>query len=175
MQQEIRYEQRGRVGGGGASSRSGAGGVFQTLADTEKFMQLATQAVSNSKRTLWAGHILSVLTVLFLLLDGVIKVLRLAPAVEATVQLGYPESAVVGIGIILLACIALYAIPRTSVLGAILLTGYLGGAIATHVRASSDLFPLIFPAILGVLLWGGLFLRDERLRTLIPLRKSSAL
>lgn len=136
-------------------------------------MQSATYVGSDSKRMLWAGYILSALAVLFLLLDGAIKVLRLAPAVEATTQLGYPESAVFGIGLVLLVCIALYVFPRTSVLGAILLTGYLGGAIATHVRAGSDLFPLIFPAILGAMLWGGLFLRDHRLRDLIPLRTSA--
>ena len=135
-------------------------------------MQAATYAGSGSKRMLWASYILSALAVLFLLLDGAIKVLRLAPAVEATTQLGYPESAVFGIGLVLLVCIVLYVFPRTSVLGAILLTGYLGGAIATHVRAGSDLFALIFPAILGAMLWGGLFLRDERLRELIPLRTS---
>lgn len=138
-------------------------------------MQATTQAVPGSKRMVWAGYILSVLAVLFLLLDGVIKVLRLDAAVQATTQLGYPESAVVGIGLVLLVCIVLYVIPQTSVLGAILLTGYLGGAISTHVRVGSDLFSLIFPAILGALLWGGLFLRDERLRALIPLRRPAAL
>lgn len=138
-------------------------------------MQAATQAVPGSSRMVWASYILRTLAVLFLLLDGVIKVLRLDAAVEATVQLGYPESAVVGIGLVLLVCIVLYVIPQTSVLGAILLTGYLGGAISTHVRVGSDLFALIFPAILGVLLWGGLFLRDERLHDLVPLRKPAVL
>lgn len=136
-------------------------------------MQSATYVGSGSKRMLWAGYILSALAVLFLLLDGAIKVLRLAPAVEATTQLGYPESAVFGLGLVLLVCIALYVFPRTSVLGAILLTGYLGGVIATHVRLGSNLFSLIFPAILGAMLWGGLFLRDHRLRELIPLRTSA--
>lgn len=138
-------------------------------------MQSATQAVPSSSRIAWASYLLSAPVVLFLLLDSVIKVLRLDAAVEATVQLGYPESAVAGIGLVLLVCIVLYVIPQTSVLGAICLTGYLGGAIATHVRVGSDLFALIFPAILGALLWGGLFLRDERLRALIPLRKPAAL
>jgi hypothetical protein len=119
----------------------------------------------------WAGRIISALTVLFLLFDSIIKVLTLAPAVEATTQLGYAESLVFGIGVIELVCLVLYVIPQTSVLGAILLTGHLGGAIATHVRAGSDLFSVVFPIIIGLLLWGGLFLRDNRLHTLIPLRQ----
>ena len=133
-------------------------------------MLSATRAAPTTKATLWAGRILSVLAVLFLLFDGVIKVLNLAPAVEATTQLGYPESLVIGIGIIELISLAIYAIPRTSVLGAILLTGYLGGAIATQVRVGSPLFSTAFPIIIGALIWGGLFLREERLRALIPLR-----
>jgi hypothetical protein len=134
-------------------------------------MQLTTQAVPASQKMVWAGGIISALTVLFLLFDSIIKVLALAPAVEATTQLGYAESLVFGIGVIELVCLVLYVIPQTSVLGAILLTGHLGGAIATHVRAGSDLFSLVFPLIIGLLLWGGLFLRDERLRGLIPLRQ----
>ena len=119
---------------------------------------------------LWAGRIISSLSALFLLLDGVMKLVKPAFVVEATVRLGYPESVIFGLGIVLTACTVLYMIPRTSVLGAILLTGYLGGAVATHVRAGEGLFPMFFPVIIGVLVWGGLFLRDERLRTLIPLR-----
>jgi hypothetical protein len=119
---------------------------------------------------LWAGRIISALPVLFLLMDGLMKLVKPAFVVEATVQLGYPESVIVGLGIVLLACTVLYLIPRTSVLGAILLTGYLGGAVATHVRVGDGLFPISFPIILGVLIWGGLYLRDERLRTLLPLR-----
>ena len=133
-------------------------------------MQLSTQAVPASQKMVWAGHIISALTILFLLFDSIIKVLTLAPAVEATTQLGYAESLVFGVGIIELACLVLYIIPQTSVLGAILMTGYLGGAVATHLRAGSDLLSLVFPVIIGLLLWGGLFLRDNRLRTLIPLR-----
>ena len=118
----------------------------------------------------WAGRILSALAILFVIFDGVIKVMQMAPAMEATAQLGYPESLVFGIGILELACLVIYVIPRTSILGAILLTGYLGGAVATHVRAGSGLFPLIFPVIIGLLFWGGLYLRDNQLRALIPLR-----
>ena len=108
-----------------------------------------------SKGRRWAGRIMAGIAALFLLMDGVVKVLRLAPAVEGTTQLGYPASAAVPIGIIELACLALYVIPRTSILGAVLLTGYLGGAVATHV---------LFPIYVAVLIWGALFLLDERAR-----------
>jgi hypothetical protein len=134
-------------------------------------MLSATQTVPVVKTTLWAGRIISALAVLFLIFDSVIKVLNLAPAVEATTQLGYPASLVISIGILELTCLAIYVIPRTSVLGAILLTGYLGGAIATQLRAGSALFSVVFPVIVGVLIWGGLFLREDRLRALIPLRR----
>ena len=99
------------------------------------------------------------------------KLVKPEPVVKATVELGYPESVIMTIGIVLLVCVILYVIPRTSVLGAILLTGYLGGAIATHVRVGNPLFShILFPVYLAVLVWGGLFLRDPRLRALIPLR-----
>jgi hypothetical protein len=104
--------------------------------------------------------------VLFLLIDGAMKLVKPAPVVEATVGLGYPESVIVPIGVVLIVCTILYLIPRTSVLGAILLTGYLGGAVATHVRTGESLFSIIFPVIFGVLLWLGLYLRDSRLRAL---------
>jgi len=120
-----------------------------------------------SKKTLWAGRILSALPALFLLVDAIMKLVKPAPVVTATVALGYPESVILPLGIVLLICTVLYLIPRTSVLGAILLTGYLGGAVATHVRIGSGAFPLVFPLILGTLLWGGLYLRDERLRSLV--------
>jgi hypothetical protein len=87
-------------------------------------------------------------------------------------QLGFPESVIVGLGIVLLACVILYVIPGTSILGAILLTGYLGGAVASHVRVGDPLFShVLFPVYLGVLVWGGLFLREPRLRQLMPLGK----
>jgi hypothetical protein len=119
---------------------------------------------------LWTGRVLSTLTILFLLVDGIMKLVKPAIVVETTRQLGYPESTIVGMGIALLASTVLYIIPRTAILGAILLTGYLGGAVATHLRVGAGLFSIIFPVIIGVLVWGGLYLRDERLRTLIPLR-----
>lgn len=133
-------------------------------------MQSTTQAMPISPTTFWAGRIISALAVLILLFAGIIKVLNLPSTMEGTVQPGYPVSLIPIIGIIELACVAVYIIPRTSVLGAILLTGYLGGAVATNMQVSLDLFTISFPIILGVLLWGGLFLRDEQLQALIPLR-----
>ncbi len=122
-----------------------------------------------SKGKLWVGRILSWLPALFLLVDGVMKLFKPVVVVEATTKLGYAENVIVPLGIVLTLC--LYLIPRTAVLGAILLTGYLGGAVATHVRVGEGLFPISFPIIFGVLLWGGLYLRDNRLRTLIPLHQ----
>ncbi len=131
-------------------------------------MQSATQTAPVSKKKLWAGRILSALPVLMLLFSGVMKLVKPAAVVQGFAHFGYPESLALSIGILELACAVVYVIPRTSVLGAILLTGYLGGATATHVRIGEALF--IIPVILGVLVWGGLFLRDDRLRALIPLR-----
>jgi hypothetical protein len=119
----------------------------------------------------WTGRIISILPALFLLMDGVMKLFKPAPVVEATVKLGYPENVIVPLGIVLTGCTILYLIPRTAALGAILLTGYLGGAIATHVRVGESLFSISLPLIFGVLLWGGLYLRDNRLRKLIPLHQ----
>lgn len=133
-------------------------------------MQANTQTVPVSKGMLWAGYILSVLPALFLLLDAVMKLIKPAVVVEQTVQLGYPENVIVGIGIALLVSTVLYLIPRTSVLGAILLTGYLGGAVASHVRLNQGVLAILFPVFFGALLWGGLVLRDARLRALLPLR-----
>ena len=113
----------------------------------------------------WAGRIVSALVVAFLLFDGGIKVIMLEPAVEGSVQLGYPEATVLGIGLALLVSTALYAVPRTAFIGAILLTGYLGGAVATQVRVEDPWF--LFPAFFGVFVWGGLFLRNERVRALV--------
>jgi DoxX-like family len=131
-----------------------------------------SRANTVSKGRLWAGRIISGLPVLFLLLDGIFKLIKPAVVVETTVHLGYSESAIVPIGIVLITCTVLYIIPRTSVLGAILLTGYLGGAVSTHVRAAEGAFPIVFPIIIGALLWLGLYLRDDRLRSLVPLRTS---
>ena len=131
-------------------------------------MRSDTQTAHVSKKMLWAGRILSALPVLMLLFSGVMKLVKPAAVLEGFVGLGFPESFALGIGIVEIACAVLYVIPRTSVLGAILLTGYLGGATATHVRIGE---PFFIPIVLGVLVWGGLYLRDERLRALLPLRQ----
>jgi hypothetical protein len=119
----------------------------------------------------WAGHIVGGLTGAFLLFDGVAKLFKPSFVVEATVKLGYPESVIVGLGIALTASTILYLIPRTAVLGAILLTGYLGGAIASHLRAGDEVFTIVFAVAFGALVWGGLWLRDVYVRKLIPLRR----
>lgn len=124
-----------------------------------------------SKPQLWAGYVLTALPTLFLLFDGVMKLFKPAFVVEATVKLGYSESIVIPLGVVLTLCAILYALPRTTTLGAILLTGYLGGAVNTHVRAGDGWFPILFPVAVGVFIWGGLYLRDERVRELIPLSK----
>ncbi|HVT58514.1 MAG TPA: DoxX family protein [Thermoanaerobaculia bacterium] len=134
-------------------------------------MQPGAQASPVSKAPLWAGRILSGLAVLFLLFDAIIKLMKIRPVVESFAQLGYRESAAVPIGIVLLVCVVIYAIPRISVLGAILLTGYLGGAVATHVRVGDPLFShVLSPTYVGLLIWGGLYLREARLQALVPLR-----
>ncbi len=130
-------------------------------------MQTATHPSASAKTALWSGWIISGLAAAFLIMDGGIKVLQLAPAVEATVQLGYPAGVVMPLGVLLLACLAVYLIPRTAPIGAVLLTGYLGGAIATHVRVGSPLFSFVFTLIIGALIWGGLALRDARVRALL--------
>jgi hypothetical protein len=122
-----------------------------------------------SKANLWIGRILSGLIALFLLLDGVMKLAKPAFVVDATTKLGYPESSIIPLGIVLVISTILYLVPKTSVLGAIILTGYLGGAVATHVRAGDGAFSVIFAVTFGVLLWLGLYLRDLRLRALVPL------
>ena len=132
---------------------------------------MATNVAPASIGRLWTGRVLSALGALFMAFDGVIHILRIAPVVEAFAQLGYPLGASRTLGVIELICVALYLWPRTAVFGAILLTGYLGGAIATQVRVGAPLFSTtLFPVYVGLLLWGGLYLRDERLSSLIPLR-----
>ena len=127
--------------------------------------------MENQKRP-WAGYILSGLPVLFLLIDAVGKFVKPAAVVEGTQQLGYNESVILPLGIILLASTIIYLIPRTSTLGAILLTGYLGGAVATHVRVGSPHFShILFPVYLGIMLWLGLYLREKRLQVVVPLRR----
>jgi hypothetical protein len=134
-------------------------------------MQSGTQTTPVSKKALWAGRIISALPVVLMVFGGTFGLLKPAVATSGFVQFGYPERLLLPICVVELVCAVLYAIPRTSVLGAILLTGYLGGATATHVRLSDPLF--VAPVILGVLIWGGLYLRDGQLRGLIPLRSQA--
>ena len=133
-------------------------------------MATNVETVQVSKGTKWAGYLVSGLPALFLLLDGVMKLFKPALVVEATTRLGYQENVIVPIGVVLVICTVLYLIPQTSVLGGILLTGYLGGAVATHVRFNEGAFPIVFPVILGALVWAGLCMRDPRLRALLPLK-----
>src|SRR6516165_170420 len=128
-------------------------------------MQPQNEVGLTSKAKLWTGRVITLLTVAFLLFDAMVKVLNLSVAVEGTVRLGYPAGLVIWIGIVELICLGAYLYPRTAVLGAVLLTGYLGGATATQVRLEDPWF--IFPVVVGVLVWAGLFLRDNRLRSLL--------
>ncbi len=130
-------------------------------------MQSDTQPAPVSRKRLWAGRIISGLLALFLLFSGAMSFTKLPAIKQGFAHLGYPESLGLAIGILLLTCTALYAIPRTSVLGAILLTGYLGGAAASHIRVGD---PFYVPILVGVFVWVGLYLREDRLRALIPLR-----
>jgi len=134
-------------------------------------MQTAAQSAPVSNKSLWAGRILSGLGIAFLLFDSSMKLMKAAPVLEAMPKLGWPVSLTVPLGAILLLCVLVYAIPQTSTLGAILLTGWLGGAVATHTRIGDPLFShILFPVYMGILLWGGLYLRDVRLRALLPIR-----
>jgi DoxX-like protein len=119
------------------------------------------------KWQVWTGRVVSALVVSFLVFDGTMKVIEPPFIVQANAQLGYPESEVVGIGVVLLACVLLYAVPRTAVLGAILLTGHLGGAIASQVRVQAPVFNVVFAAVFAVIVWLGLWLRDERARQML--------
>jgi hypothetical protein len=131
-------------------------------------MTSGTQDIGKGSR--WAGYIISALPALFLLLDAVGKLIKPEPVIKGTIELGYQESVIVPLGVLLLVCTIIYLIPKTAVLGAILLTGYLGGTVATHVRIGNPLFThTLFGVYLGILLWLGLYLRDARLRELVPL------
>jgi len=120
-----------------------------------------------SNMQVWVGRAMSGLSSLFLLVDGVMKLLKPAVLGRATLQLCYAESAILGIGATLLACTLLYVMPRTSTLGAMLLTAYLGGAVASNIRAGMPLFNVLFPMIIAGLVWGGLWFRDLRVRNLL--------
>ena len=130
----------------------------------------APAASSVSFRALWLGRAASGLAVLFLAFDAAMKVFVVPAAIEATVQLGYPAHVLPVLGVLQVICLVVYLMPRTAVLGAVLWTGYLGGAIATHVRIENPLFThVLFPVYIAVLLWLGLWLRDHRLRAVLPL------
>lgn len=135
--------------------------------NTNPAMPTGAQPIHESKLSPWAGFIIQGLVVLFLTFDCVVKLIVHQSAVDATVRLGYSADLLIPLGIVLTICTLLYVVPQTSILGAILLTAYLGGATSTHVRIGD---PFFFPIIMGVLVWLSLFLRDRRLRALIPLR-----
>ena len=137
------------------------------ISTTMEASLMQTETAAISKKRLWAGRILSGWAALFFLTDGGMKLFKPPVVVESTLQLGYPESAIVGIGMLLLGCTILYLIPRTAILGAVLLTGYLGGAVATYVRVSGPWFNILFPVVFGCFVWGGLYLRDKRLRSVL--------
>lgn len=136
-------------------------------------MSIVDHAAPTSTASVWIGRVLSGLLIVFLAFDGAIKLVPLQVVTDTMIELGYSGSVDQArlLGVLTLLCTALYAIPRTSILGAILLTGYLGGAMATHLRIGNPLFThLLFGLYLGVMAWGGLYLRDPRLRALIPFR-----
>ncbi len=131
-------------------------------------MPSASQSAPTSKKMLWASYIISTIPVLLMVTSAVAKFVKPAPVLQGFAQFGFPESYISRIGILELACITVYLIPRTSVLGAILLTGFLGGATVTHLRVGDPAF--VGAVIVGIFVWGGLFFREPRLRALIPLR-----
>ncbi len=131
-------------------------------------MNTNSNAPIASRKRLWTGRTITALPALFLLADGVAKLFKPLPVVQGTLELGFTEAVIVPLGILLTACTILYLIPRTAVLGAVLLTGYLGGAVATHLRANPSWFTLLFPVMMGSLVWCGLWLRNGRLRAMMP-------
>jgi hypothetical protein len=136
-------------------------------------MQTFAASSTSSKTAVVTGRILSGLAAAFLVFDSVGKLLRVQPVVEGTASLGYPVSVIFPLGVTLLTCVFVYLMPRTAVLGALLLTGYLGGAVATHVRVGSPVFShVLFPTYVAALVWGGLMLRDRRLRAFLPVRRA---
>lgn len=128
--------------------------------------------MESKRKQLWAGRIVSAVPVLFLLMDGGMKLFKPSFVVTATTELGFPESTIVGIGIVLLASVVLHLVPRTSFLGALLITAYLGGAVASKVRVGAPAFDITFALIVAVLLWGGFWLREPRVRAVLPLYRA---
>jgi hypothetical protein len=137
-------------------------------------VQPSSQVAPVSNAALWTGRVISALLILFLVFDGVTKIMKVPQVMAATTQLGFPARLVPVIGTVLLICTLLYAVPRTSILGALLLTGYLGGAVVIQLRVGNPLFAeTLFPVYFGILLSGALYVREPRLRALIPLRTLS--
>lgn len=133
---------------------------------------METTNKTASKKMLWTGRILSGVAIVFLLFDSITKILKVDAVVKASAQFGYPVSLLTAIGIILLVCLVVYVIPRTSILGALLLTGYLGGAVEANLRIGTPLFSnALFPIYFAVVVWGGLFLREKRVREIFSLKK----
>jgi hypothetical protein len=133
--------------------------------------QPSSETKTASNGLMWTGRILSALTVLFMLFDAFGKFAAPAPVLEACARLGIPTSQIFGIGVLLAVSTIIYAIPRSAVLGAVLLTGYLGGAVAIQMRAGSPTFETVFPVIFGVVLWAGVYLRECGLRRVFPIKR----
>ena len=145
--------------------------IATTSSEPAAMQRPSGNEATASKAKLWTGRILTTLTTLFLLFDAAGKLMMPAPVVEASARLGFPLALSVSIGILLATCTILYAIPRTAVLGAVLLTGYLGGAVAIQMRAGSPLFETVFPVLFGVIAWAGVYLRECGLRRVFPMRR----
>jgi hypothetical protein len=147
---------------------------METIEQDKPFAGTIAANHGGSRRAVWTGRVLSGLAIAFLIFDSVGKLLEVQPVIDGTKQLGYPPDIAFSLGVTLLSCVLVYLIPRTSVLGAVLLTGYLGGAVATHVRVGNPLLThVLFPTYVAALLWGGLMLRDARLRAFLPWRDRS--
>ena len=147
---------------------------MHTVADDSSFADTSLTLHAATGPRLWTGRVLSGLAALFLVFDSTGKLLQVQPVIDGTRQLGYSSDIVFSLGVILLSCVVAYVIPRTSMLGALLLTGYLGGAVATHVRVHNPLFShVLFPVYVAAVLWGGLLLRDPQLGAFLPLRRAS--
>ena len=147
---------------------------MHTLADDRSFADASLTLHAATGPRVWTGRALSGLATLFLVFDSTGKLLQVQPVIDGTRQLGYSSDIVFSLGVVLLSCVVAYVIPRTSILGALLLTGYLGGAVATHVRVENPLFShVLFPVYVAAFLWGGLLLRDPQLGAFLPLRRVS--
>ena len=139
---------------------------MQVNANTTPFNATTASTQSASKAAIWTGRVLSGLAALFLIFDGVTKLMRVQPVIDSSIELGLPVTLAPIIGAVSLVCLVIHLIPRTAVLGAVLLTGFLGGAIAIQARIGAAPFSMIFPVIMGALVWGGLFLRNAKVRRL---------